>query len=132
MSARLGGIEATHTWGEIFANICGWISLPERCTELSLFYLQLTLEEFKLGRFQSSHHRGCPDGHLQIVDGPVSGGQFCGLVDDSTRIRPVFVSETGNLKATLRFYQFHGEELDDNFSVRIRYKFLNNDTAVSR
>ena len=98
--------------------------------------LQLTLEEFKLGRFESHHHRGCPDGHLQIADGHLrrgGGGQFCGAVD-ARAPRPVFVSESAAVTATIRFYHFYNgnQRLDDNFSFTMRYKFLSNKTAAAR
>ena len=95
--------------------------------------MQLTLEEFKLGRFESHHHRGCPDGHLQIADGPRRGGQFCGAVD-ARAPRPVFVSESAAVTATIRFYHFYNgnQRLDDNFSFTMRYKFLSNKTAAAR
>ena len=93
--------------------------------------LQIILDEFKLGRFQSSHHRGCPDGHLQIIDGGLRGGQYCGMVLPD-KPRPVFISESDSLTATLRFFQFYGEQLENNFSFRMRYKFLANETAKSR
>ena len=95
------------------------------------FPSQITLEEFKLGRFESHHHRGCPDGHLQIVDGHRRGGQFCGIAGGAPR--PVFVSESGAVTATIRFYHFYGnQQLDDNFSFTMRYKFLSNETAAAR
>ena len=93
---------------------------------------QLTLEEFKLGRFESYHHRGCPDGHLQIVDGASGGGQFCGIAEGAPGTRPVFVSESGAVTATIRFYHFYGQQLDENFSFTMRYKFLSNKTAAAR
>ena len=93
---------------------------------------QLTLEEFKLGRFESYHHRGCPDGHLQIADGSSRGGQFCGIGEGAPGSRPVFVSESGAVTATIRFYHFYGQQLDENFSFTMRYKFLSNKTAAAR
>jgi hypothetical protein len=92
--------------------------------------LQLTLDEFKLGRFESYHHRGCPDGHLQIADGVNRGGQFCGASRGAAR--PVFVSEANAVTATIKFYHFYGDELDENFSFRMRYKFVSNRSAIAR
>ena len=90
------------------------------------------MDEFKLGRFQSSHHHGCPDGHLQIEDGELSGGQYCGIVWPD-RPRPVYISETKSITATLRFMQFYGEEeLENNFAFRLRYKFLERNQGISR
>ena len=101
------------------------------------FPSQITLEEFKLGRFESHHHRGCPDGHLQIVDGHRRGGQFCGSIAlGGKRPKPVFVSESGAVTATIRFYHFYNGNqqrlADDNFSFTMRYKFLSNETAAAR
>jgi hypothetical protein len=69
--------------------------------------LQVLFEEFRLGRFQSHHVGGCPDGYLRIRDGdwrpiaaaadpaatsdrPLSGaswepGQFCGSQKNRSR-----------------------------------------------
>ena len=45
----------------------------------------------------------------------------------------MFVSETGAVTATIRFYHFYGnQQLDDNFSFTMRYKFLSNQTAAAR
>ena len=95
------------------------------------FPFQLTFEEFKLGRFRSFQHNGCPDGHLQIRDGPRLGGQYCGIAW-ANGARPVYISENGNVSVILRFYQFYGEELENNFSFRLRYKFLDSSTARIR
>ena len=52
---------------------------------------------------------------------------------NTPRPRPVFVSETGAVTATIRFYHFYGnQQLDDNFSFAMRYKFLSNKTAAAR
>ncbi len=134
---------------------------------------QLVLEEFKLGRFQSPHHRGCPDGHLQVYGGfgggggggaarkrsggggsgsssssssssalsSVVGGQYCGRLPRGAP-RPVVRSGEaavaaggggdggggggggGRLVANVRFFQFSGDDPEDDFSLRLRYKFL--------
>ncbi len=95
---------------------------------------QVVLEEFKLGRFQSAHHRGCPDGHLQVEDGNggnSNSGQFCGLLA-ADGPRPVFVSDSRRLTATIRFFQFYGDYPEQDFSFSIKYKFLENATARTR
>ena len=57
--------------------------------------VQVTLQDFRLGRFQSHLHSGCPDGHLQITEAKAEGlappgsgsgsGQFCGITNNKTR-----------------------------------------------
>ena len=57
--------------------------------------VEVSLQEFRLGRFQSHLHHGCPDGHLTITEAkpgapspPGSGsgtGQFCGTTNNNTR-----------------------------------------------
>ncbi len=107
-----------------------------------LLFSQLTLEEFRLGRFQSPHHRGCPDGHLSVYGGHATlkasssyslGGQYCGRLPKSSP-RPIFISQPvspegnneggGRLVATIRFYQFYGDDPEDDFKLKLRYKFL--------
>ena len=58
------------------------------------------------------------------------GGQFCGIVGPRQQ-RPVFISETNKLTATIRFFQFYGEELENNFSFRLRYKFLSKEASIA-
>ena len=48
--------------------ICSLFFSPKSCVGLILFF-QVTLDEFKLGRFlpgPGSSSPGCPDGHLQV------------------------------------------------------------------
>jgi len=92
---------------------------------------QIVLEEFRLGRYASSRNRGCPDGHLQMVDGSGTvGGHYCGALKG--RKRPVFVSESPSLTAFVRFYQFYGDRPEDDFRLRLRYRFLPRTSAVAR
>ena len=61
------------------------------------------------------------------------GGQYCGRLPRGAP-RPVFLSADGGgdggdsspsrLVATIRFYQFYGDDPEDDFSLRLRYKFL--------
>ena len=61
-------------------------------------FLQILFEEFRLGRFQSYHVGGCPDGYLRMREGdwrqllpsPTSAsgwepGQFCGSQQNRSR-----------------------------------------------
>ena len=59
-----------------------------------------------------------------------AGGQFCGIVGPRQQ-RPVFISETNKLTATIRFFQFYGEQLENNFSFRLRYKFLSKEKMAA-
>ena len=62
---------------------------------ISQLFIQVSLDEFKLGRLLRHPSPGCPDGHLQLSEGeagqeppPGSGtgaGFFCGNIGNSTR-----------------------------------------------
>ena len=67
----------------------------------------------------------------QSVRGSKLGELFARCVVESGT-RPVFLSESSTLTATIRFFQFHGQDLDANFSFRIRYKVISNATAITR
>jgi len=94
--------------------------------------VQVTLQDFRLGRFQSHIHNGCPDGHLQITEAkaealppPGSGsgsGQFCGITNNKTR--PSYLSTTNTVTLTVQFFQFWADNLDNSFLFSLRYRIL--------
>ncbi|XP_076067286.1 uncharacterized protein LOC143040299 [Oratosquilla oratoria] len=96
--------------------------------------VQLNIEKFSLGRFQSHTKMGCPDGYMQIGEfskTPISG-YWCG----TSWGHNVFYSETSGVTIMLRVYNVSDKapsyDPQDTIMLRLIYKFIKKDRAVLR
>ncbi|KAL1140628.1 hypothetical protein AAG570_000558, partial [Ranatra chinensis] len=92
--------------------------------------LQVTLERFTLGRFNSFLSEGCPDGYLALQEKSRSsaGGLWCG-----TSWGPViYFSETTALTLSVTLLKLSSNQNGYNFDFKISYKMLPKSEAVVR
>lgn len=86
-----------------------------------------------MGRFTSHISDGCPDGYMTITEQkfPTLGGKWCGTAWGYN----VYYSESSSIDVTLKVMKFFHQQqqnLPNNFSFRLTYKFLKRNSAKLR
>ncbi|XP_018009524.2 uncharacterized protein LOC108667054 [Hyalella azteca] len=100
--------------------------------------VQLSFEEFNLGRFMNHISGGCPDGYMQLeeLSRPLNAGYWCGAAWG----RNVYYSETSAITLMLRVFNLSkASEINpavaqqkDPPLLRVSYRFLVKERAVLR
>ncbi|GBP08690.1 Apical endosomal glycoprotein [Eumeta japonica] len=89
--------------------------------------VQLTFEQFAVGRYEADALDGCPDGYMQVSElgRPFTGGSWCGVAAGPA----VYFSETATVTVSVKL--FHAR-VGVPFHFELRYKFVAQRDAVVR
>ncbi|XP_066984149.1 LOW QUALITY PROTEIN: uncharacterized protein [Macrobrachium rosenbergii] len=102
--------------------------------------VQLSIEEFHLGRFTSHTIDGCPDGHMQIeeLSRPLNPGYWCGTSWGTN----FYYSETPAITVVLRVFNLSSANPDmvnpgafqpkDKTMLKLSYRFLHKEQSILR